>query len=289
MTTTRRRATGAGSFGRLRFGVGAARADRAVIALGEDARLGRIDVAGDDQDRVLRRVEARVIGERVLAPESLDLVRPADDRRAVGMMGEQGRLHRLVELGAGIGVAMHAPLLQHHVALRRHHLVGQRQAGHAVGLELHQFGEVLLGDALEIGGVVVAGEGVLLAADLGDAPGELALRVGLGALEHQVFEEMGDARLALRVVGRAVAVPDHVGDHRRPAVGNDDDGQAVVEPEVDDAACGGARGRRLGDVETGLGGGKRHRDPGRQERRTAGGGPFSSGNRHIGCNLRRRQ
>ena len=29
--------------------------------------------------------------------------------------------------------------------------------------------EVLLGDALEIGGVVVAGEGVLLAADLGDA------------------------------------------------------------------------------------------------------------------------
>ena len=74
---------------------------------------------------------------------------------------------------------MHAPLLQHHVALRRHHLVGQRQAGHAVGLELHQFGEVLLGDALEIGGVVVAGEGVLLAADLGDAPGELALRVGL--------------------------------------------------------------------------------------------------------------
>ena len=53
--------------------------------------------------------------------------------------------------------------------------------------------------------------------------------------------------------------------------------------------CGGARGRRLGDVETGLGGGKRHRDPGRQETRTAGGGPFSSGNRHIGCNLRRRQ
>ena len=37
------------------------------MALGEDARLGRVDVAGDDQDRVLRRIETRVIGERVLA------------------------------------------------------------------------------------------------------------------------------------------------------------------------------------------------------------------------------
>ena len=99
--------------------------------------------------------------------------------------------------------------------------------------------EMLLGDALEIGGVVVAGEGVLLAADLGDALGELALRVGLGALEHQMFEEMGDARLALRIVGRAVAIPHHVGDHRRAVVGNDDHGQAVVEPEIDDAAVGG--------------------------------------------------
>ena len=118
---------------------------------------------------------------------------------------------------------------------------------------------------------------------------ELALRMGLGALEHQMFEEMGDARLARRIVGRAVAVPDHVGDDRRAAVGNDDDRQAVVEPEVDDAARGGARGRRIGDVETGFGRGKKHRDLGRQETRTAGGGPFSSGNRHIGCNLRRRQ
>jgi hypothetical protein len=126
-------------------------------------------------------------------------------------------------------------------------------------------------------------------ADLGDALGEFALRMGLGALEHQVFEEMGDARLALRIVGRAVAVPDHVGDHRGAMIGNDDHGQAVVEPEVDDAACGGALVSRLGGIETGLGGGTRHRDLGRRETGTAGGGPFSSGNRHIGCNLRHRQ
>ena len=56
----------------------------------------------------------------------------------------------------------------------------------------------------------------------------------LGALEHQVFEEMGDARLARRIVGRAVAIPDHMGDDRRAMVGNDDDVEAVGEGEMRD-------------------------------------------------------
>jgi hypothetical protein len=156
---------------------------------------------------------------------------------------------------------MHAPLLHDHVALGRDHAVGERQAGHAVGLERHHLAEVLLGDALEEGGVVVAGEGVLLAADLGDAQRELALRVGLRALEHQMFEEMSDARLARRIVGRAVAVPHHMGDDGRPMVGDDDDGEAVGEPELGDARSGrDGRGRR-GGAETGGKSLGRHRTP----------------------------
>ena len=149
------------------------------MQLGEAARLLRLDVAGDDEDRVFRSIEARVIGERVLAPEALDLVAPADDRHAIGVMGEERGLHRLVELRAGIRVAMHAALLEHDVALGRDDLVGEHEAGHAVGLEGHHLAEMLLGDALEIGGIVVAGEGVLLAADLGDRLRERALRMGL--------------------------------------------------------------------------------------------------------------
>ena len=42
-------------------------------------------------------------------------------------------------------------------------VVVEGEAGHAVRLEPHHGGEVLAGGALEIGGVVVAGEGVLLA------------------------------------------------------------------------------------------------------------------------------
>jgi hypothetical protein len=52
------------------------------------------------------------------------------------------------------------------------------------------------------------------------------------ALEHQVLEEMGDARLARLFVGRTDLVPHHVGDDRRAPVGNDDDLKPVVEGEV---------------------------------------------------------
>ena len=77
------------------------------------------------------------------------------------MMGEQRRLHRFAELRAGVGVAVHPPLLEHHVALRRDDVVGEGQARHAVGFERHAGLKVLLGDLLEIGGEIVAGEGVL--------------------------------------------------------------------------------------------------------------------------------
>ena len=175
------------------------------------------------------RIEAPVIGERVLAPEALDLVPPADDRNPVGVVGEERRLDRFAELRAGVGVAMHAPLLQDDVALRPDDRVGEGEAGHAVGLERHAGLEVLLGDLLEIGGEIVAGEGVLVTADVGDEFGEFALGMALGALEHQMFEEMGDPRFARRIVGRAVAIPDHMRDHGRAMVGNDHHLEAVVQ------------------------------------------------------------
>ena len=174
---------------------------------------------------------------------------------AVGMMHEERGGHGLRELGRRIGLDPHAALLEHHVALGRHHRVVEDEAGHAVGLELHHGLEMLAGHALEIGGVVVGGEGVLLAAEPRDGLRELAGRVLLGALEHQVLEEMGDAGLAERIVGRAVAVPDHVGDDRRAVIGNDDDVEAVVEREGADlgsARLGAPEGRGFRPARAGM-------------------------------------
>ena len=164
------------------------------------------------------------------------------------MMGEERRLHRLAELRAGVAVAMHAPLLQHHIALGRDDVVGEGQACHAVGLERHAGLEVLLGDLLEIGGEIIAGEGVLHAADLGDEFRELALGMEFRAFEHEVFEEVGDAGLAQRIVGRAVAVPDHVGHDRGAMIGNDDDVEAVRKSETRHLGRGGSRRRHRGPI-----------------------------------------
>jgi hypothetical protein len=137
----------------------------------------------------------------------------------------------------GIGVGAHPPLFENDVTLRRNNVIGEDEAGHAIGLERHHRGEMLFGNALEIGGVVVSREGILLAAKFGDEVGE-TLRVRFGALEHQVFEEMRDARLARRIVGRAVLVPDHVGDDRRAVVGDHHDLHAVFKPGVRDCRSG---------------------------------------------------
>ena len=58
------------------------RRDLAEVLLDQRADLLGVGVAGDHQDRVVRRVEAAVEGERILAVELLDLLMPADHRAA---------------------------------------------------------------------------------------------------------------------------------------------------------------------------------------------------------------
>ncbi len=99
-------------------------------------------------------------------------------------------------------------------------------------------GEMLARDALEIAGVVVRRERVLLAADGGKLLREAAGRIFRRALEHQVFEEMRDAGLAGRLVGSADPVPQHVGDDRRAAIRDHHHGQAVGERELRDRRRG---------------------------------------------------
>ncbi len=172
--------TGGAQFRLLRpvaDGCRAAGGDLPVGALGDGAHRVRRHVSRDNEDRVLRRIEAPVIDERVLAVETFDLMHPADDRRTVGVVSEQRLGYRLAELRGGIGVGAHAPLLQHHVALGVHHLVGEHEAVHAVRLECHHRLEVLARHALVVGRVVHRGEGVLLAAEFGDDVRELALGV----------------------------------------------------------------------------------------------------------------
>ena len=52
------------------------------------------------------------------------------------------------------------------------------------------------------------------------------------SFEHEMFEEMRNAGLALWIVRGAVLVPNHVSDDRRAIVGNDDNLHAIVQSQM---------------------------------------------------------
>ena len=130
-------------------------------------------------------------------------------------------------------------------SLGRDLLLGQAQVRHAIGFHVHHGAEPLLGDALVIGGDVVAGERVVLAAEARNDLGEFADRDLVGRLEHQMLEEVRDAGDAFRLIGRSDLVPDHVRDDGRAVVGDHDHLHAVGERELCRSGlgvCGGEGG-----------------------------------------------
>ena len=219
----------------------------AVGLLGELEGGLRFDVAGDHHDRVVGTVEATIEADGVVAREPLHLVAPADHRLAVGAVEVERGVDLLAELRARIVAHALVLLLEDDLKLGPHDLVGELQAGHAVGFERHHGLELFARHALVKGRVVVGGEGVFLTAAARDHVRELAGRMLGGALEHQMFEEMRQPRFARRLVGGADLVPDHVGNHRRAVIGNDDQLEAVGQREVGDLAgglVGGGKRRR---------------------------------------------
>ena len=137
---------------------------------------------------------------------------------------------------------------------------------------------MLLGHALEIGGVVVAGEGIFLAADIGDDLGKDAVRIVLCSLEHQVLKEVGNTGLAGRLIGGARLVPDHMGDHGGAVIGDHHHLKTVVQREAGQVRRNDRRrfGRSLGKRQAGA------QNKAGQHRGEEKAAPSRSGKCHLG-------
>ena len=133
-------------------------------------------VAGDNHDGVVRRVEAPVERQRIIAVEVFDLGPPADHRTAIGMIEIKRGVHLLGQAAVRIVGDPHVLLFEHDVEFGAHDLVGEHEAGDAIGLERHHLFEMLARHALKEAGIVAGGEGVLLAADRGDLLREAGCR-----------------------------------------------------------------------------------------------------------------
>src|SRR5262249_7406587 len=153
-------------------------------------RLCGADVAGNDDNSIVRSVEATIEPDRVVARELLHFVTPADHRLAVGMI----EIKRCVDLlgQASARIVSHALVLlfKNNIALRQNDLIGERQAVYPVCFEFHEVFWLVVWYALEVPGVVLRRKGFLLPADTRDHLREFSGWILGGALEHEMFKEM---------------------------------------------------------------------------------------------------
>ena len=207
--------------------------DRSKIAFGERAHLGRIDIARDDQDGVVGRVPFAIGSQRVVGAEAGGFHCPSrssdcgrDDagtawRAAVRASNAAGSLSMRIRRSSRTTSRSGSTTLS-----------SSTQPGHAVGFEPHDQFQPVARDGLVKGGIVLGGECVVAPAVACDQRGKAARRNGGRALEHQMFEEMGDAGFPERIVGGPDLVPDHLHDRRDAMVRHDHNLHAVAEREA---------------------------------------------------------
>ena len=158
---------------------------------------------------------------------ALEVGHPADGRVAVaaGWVG-QG-LEALIGQRGWLVVGAQAALLLDDLDLAGEFVGRQFQTGQAVGFQLQGHGQAVAGQHLVVSGVVVAGEGIFLGAQLAqDARGFARAKLA-AAFEHHVFEGVGQAGLASSFVAGTDLVPELGDYHRRAVVFADDYLQAV--------------------------------------------------------------
>ena len=211
-------------------------------------RPAGVELAGDDQHRVVGLVVVAVERLQPLDRDVLDVRQRADDRAAV-VVPEVGRGGRALAQQAERAVLAGLELVADDGHLAVEVLLRDAGVDHAVGLhpEDEREGVLVRREGLEVVGAVERGGAVVARAALE----ELVLRVGdlRGALEEQVLEQVRHAALAVALVPRADEVGDVDGDRVLRRVGEEEHLHPVREVVLADPAhrraAGHARGERL--------------------------------------------
>ena len=251
---------------------GAAKCDHALAVLDRLGGVGGVDahVAGavgsgdgtellDNQPQCLfgvelaRNHELCVVGLVVLAIEGLKAldrnileVRPGADGGVAVVVPQVGDgVHPLAQHPER-AVFSRFPFIAHHRHLRLQVLRGDERIHHAVGLEVERPLEVVGGrrEGLEVVGAIQPGGAIGERTPLGQFLGDV--RVVGRALEHQVFEKMGHAGLAVAFVPRPDEVGDVHGGLGLAGIGEEKDPKSVVQTVFGDPLDGGDQGWLLG-------------------------------------------
>ncbi|MNP28769.1 hypothetical protein D3C76_1217600 [compost metagenome] len=200
--------------------------------MGQGFDFIRGDIADHHQCGIVRHVPGLIPLAQLFDLHALKISHPTDGRRviATGRIGHG--LEQLEGLGVGVVVRAQAALFLDDFDFAGELIGRQAQGRHAVGLKLQGYAQAVAGQYLVIGGVVVAGEGVFFGAQVAQDARGLTRANFFTALEHHVFQGMGQAGLARRLVTGADLVPDLRNHHRCAVIFTYDDLQAIVEDKL---------------------------------------------------------
>ena len=219
------------------------------LHLGERRR--GVDVAGDHEERVVRRVPGVVEALQHARRGLLERGPGAERRVLVGRAGEHARAQLLEQHVARLGEVLRDLLLDR-AALPAPLLGGVEHRAQAQRLDVQRHVEVLRGHRKEVLRQALAGVGVEIAADDAADVGELIGRETRAAAEHHVLLGVRRSRKAPRGFVGADEVVHRGRDHRGESVAHDDDLQAVRQRRAPHPAAAArglvrARAREGGD------------------------------------------
>jgi hypothetical protein len=162
--------------------------------------------AGRRDDEVLRAVVAAVVRDDRVALGGLDVLGAAADGTAERVVPQDGLEEALARDVARV-VVRHGELLEDDAPLGLE-LVGVDEAGgDHVGEHVDGHAEVAIADLGVVAGVLLGGDGVVLAAHGVEGHGDVERRTGRRALEEEVLEEVRRPQVARLLVAGADGHP----------------------------------------------------------------------------------
>ncbi len=188
------------------------------IFRGPRERLCGIEVAYNHERGIVRLV-VRVVELAHLFERGLVEVRDAADRQMMVSVHREGRGAKiLLDRTVGLIIHAHAPLFFDHLPLGFEIRLVHVEAAHAVGFEPQHALEIIAGEGFEELRGVVFRFGVVVSADGFDDARMFVRPHVRRAFEHQVLEEVREARVAGQLVFSADVIPNLKVNHRHGVI-----------------------------------------------------------------------
>ena len=209
-------------------GLDAARGEaEPFFRLGKNLR--RVDVAGHNEEHVLRGVAAPVVGEEVVAGQAVEELEMPDDRVPVGAGAEGGREHEFGAHAVRV-VEAHGELAADHLLFLGEFAVRQGGVERGVGQKFDRGGRAVGRHVDPVDRAVEGGVGIDVAPGLLHGARDFVGTAFFRALENHVLEQMRESRAEpLAFMNAAALHPDLHAGHRCGVIGLDQHGETVGE------------------------------------------------------------